>query len=460
MSLPLPEPFTHFSFAGLIGVAREDITPPVGIYSRNWGAALHDVANGIHRPLTLTALSLQTEKDAPPLVLMTADLGWWRGRENEWFVRSWMLEQLQLDPARLMFNLTHTHAGPSLIDQLDLPGAALIPGFIERVREAGVRAAQGALLKRKPAVLSWHYGQCGLAQNRDLQDPGKDRLVCGFNPSGKPDQTLLVGRVTGERGEILATLANYACHPVTLAWENHLLSPDYVGAMREVVEAGTQGAPCLFLQGASGELAPRDEYVGEVAIAESNGRQLGHAVLSTLEGMLPHRARLSYSGVVESGAPLAIWKREPDAPSTTLAASQIEIEFELQELASLAELEQRLRECQERALAERIRRKLALRKDMGAGRTARMPLWVWRVGDAVLVGQPNEAYSDFQVALRGRVAPRAVAVMNLVNGGYGYLPPRPLFERDAYQVWQSPFAAGSLERLTEACAKAIDRLLV
>ena len=41
---------THCRF----GVARRDVTPPVGIYSRSWGAATHDVAEGVHRPLTAT----------------------------------------------------------------------------------------------------------------------------------------------------------------------------------------------------------------------------------------------------------------------------------------------------------------------------------------------------------------------------------------------------------------------
>src|SRR5260370_22587151 len=42
-----------------LGVARCDITPPVGIYHRMWGAATHERAAGIHRPLTATAVAFQ-----------------------------------------------------------------------------------------------------------------------------------------------------------------------------------------------------------------------------------------------------------------------------------------------------------------------------------------------------------------------------------------------------------------
>ena len=36
-----------------LGVGRVDITPPPDAYHRNWGAALHDAAEGIHRMLDL-----------------------------------------------------------------------------------------------------------------------------------------------------------------------------------------------------------------------------------------------------------------------------------------------------------------------------------------------------------------------------------------------------------------------
>ncbi|MGE0378939.1 MAG: hypothetical protein AB7Q45_26355, partial [Planctomycetaceae bacterium] len=45
----------------LVGVARGDVTPPVGIYHRMWGAAAHDRATGVHRPLTFTVLVLAPE---------------------------------------------------------------------------------------------------------------------------------------------------------------------------------------------------------------------------------------------------------------------------------------------------------------------------------------------------------------------------------------------------------------
>ena len=97
-----PSSLSPGGFRGLIGVARQDITPPAGIYARSWGAATHDVAEGVHRPLTLTCATFQSDAHAPPLVLIAADLGWWRSREDEWSVRGAVLEALALDESRLM----------------------------------------------------------------------------------------------------------------------------------------------------------------------------------------------------------------------------------------------------------------------------------------------------------------------------------------------------------------------
>ena len=47
--------------------------------------------------------------------------------------------------------------------------------------------------------------------------------------------------------------------------------------------------------------------------------------------------------------------------------------------------------------------------------------------------------------------------MNIVNGSIGYLPPQELYDKDIYQEWQTPFAAGSLELLIKTAIGAIGR---
>ena len=455
----VPEPVRQAGFEGLIGVARADITPPVGIFSRSWGAAKHDVAEGVHRPFTATVLSIQARREDPPFLLAAVDLGWWRTREDEEFVRLPLVRELAEDACTGLVNLSHTHAGPSVCrEDREKPGGHLIEGYLTKVRDELLAAARKAVAGAVPAVLEWRYGRCDLASNRDLPDPHRERIVTGLNPSGPADDTLLIGRATDAKGAVVATIVNYACHPTTVAWESRVMSPDFVGELRETVEEKTGRAPCLFLQGNSGELAPRDTYANDTAVADRQGRVLGHAALSALAHMQPPRTRLEYAGVVESGAPLATWRSVPDPRSTRLEALQVEVEFALKPLPSSAELEREMKATEDRVLRERLLRKLRVRRTVGEGTTAKVPLWAWRVGDALLVGQPNEAYSDLQQALRFFHGDRPVVSMNLCNGSIGYLCPEELHAQDIYQVWQSPFERGSLERLIGAAAEATRRL--
>lgn len=442
-----------------IGVARRDITPPVGIYARSWGRATHDVATGVHRPLTATVLVLREAPASAPLILAVIDAGWWQRSEDEWRVRGPLLERLGLDPARVMVSCTHTHAAASLcLEDRENPGGYLIAPYLDQLREALLAAAREAIERAQPGTLTWATSRCDLAAHRDLPDPGEQRSICGFNPRGDADDTLLVGRLTSSSGDVLGTLVNYACHPTTLAWDNRLLSPDFVGSLRAVVEAHT-GAPCLFLQGASGELAPREQYTGDTAIADKNGRQLGYATLAAVESMLPPRTALSFAGSVASGAPLGIWERRALEPSHRLSAEQLDVELPLKPLPAASELRRELAASNDRVQSERLRRKLRIIETVGSGATCRLPAWVWRIGESFFVGHPNEAYSLLQENLRHRFPEHGVAVMNLVNGACGYLSPPELHDRDLYQVWQSPFDRDALPRLIAACGETIERML-
>jgi hypothetical protein len=456
-----PRPFRHASFYGRIGIARADITPPVGIYARNWGAGRQDVARSIHRSLTLTAITLGPVNGGEPLVLIEADLGGWKSLHTFRSFSNRLQEELSLQPAKLIFALSHTHSAPVLMDAEDsLPGSGLHREWMRALFESAVRAVRQALEHQFEGIVDWHAGRCGLAANRDLADPepSRRRIVCGYNPDGEPDDVLLVGRITDSAEKIRATIVNYACHPTTLAWENEAISPDYVGAMRETIEQVTN-APALFLQGNSGELAPRYQYVDDPAVADRHGRELAFAALATLSGMESPGTQLSYGGAIESGAPLAVWKHEPNELSQELRAMTTSVDLPIKNWPSAQELESQRRKCTDCALEERLRRRLNIRLSLGDNSTYELPVHVWRIGDAVLVGSCCEAYSVLQRELRRRFPDTMIVCMNLINGSIGYLPPAELYDKDVYAVWQTPFDRGSYERLLETMTREIRDVL-
>ena len=449
--------YTHCRF----GVATRDVTSPVGIYARSWGAATHEVAEGVHRPFAATAAVFASiAGDGPTLALVAVDIGWFQHSRDDRDLRATIMRATGLDEEALLINMSHTHAGANLNSQLtDKPGGDLIQPYLEHLAEqigAAILEARAALA---PAWVTWGTGRSALATNRDLWDAAAERFACGYNPGAPADDTVAVARVTGEDGELRATLFNYACHPTTLAWRNRQLSPDYIGAAREVLERAF-GVPALFLQGASGDLAPRDDYVGDTAVADRNGRQLGYAAAAAIEGLPPPGTRFVYKGVVASGANLGDWEYQPledgEVPgSEQLAARVTLVPLRRKEELGVVESLSAPDSVQEQ---EKALRRRYLAEALGDEPVYEMPIWTWRLGDALLVAIPNEPYSVFQVELRRRFARTPLLVLGVTNRTLGYLSPEETYGTGLYQEQQSPFAPGCLEQSIEAAASALEEL--
>ena len=87
-----------------------------------------------------------------------------------------------------------------------------------------------------------------------------------------------------------------------------------------------------------------------------------------------------------------------------------------------------------------------------------MPLWIWRLGGALLVAVPNEPYSVFQVELRRRFEGTPLLVLETTNRAMGYLSPEETYGTGRYQEQQSPFAPGCLEQTMEVAASTLAEL--
>ncbi|MCI0463452.1 MAG: hypothetical protein L0Z62_41470 [Gemmataceae bacterium] len=461
------------------GLARCDITPPVGIYHRMWGAATHDRATGVHRPLTATALAFRSHDGSvgpeAEQVVVALDLCLLWEQELS-ALRHTVCRRTSLTPEQLVVVFAHTHgAGLMGLERVGLPGGELIPAYLEELGRRVAEAVATALHLLEPATITYGTGRCGLAAHRDFWDEGSRQFVCGFNPGGPGDDTVLVARVTGEMGEVLATVVNYACHPTTLAWQNTLISPDFPGAMREVVEEAT-GAPCVFLQGASGDLGPREGFVGDPAVADRNGRQLGYATLAALEALPPPGTRFRYAGPVVSGATLGTWEHVALDDSSLERQARwrcrrwtVALPYRA-DLGSLADTEQarqhwqaqeeaahragdvaQARDC--RALAERMTRKLTRLGSLPPGESFPLPVVLWQMGDALWLAVEGEHYQQFQCALRQRCVSAPLMVLTLANGSRpAYLPTRDTYSQGIYQESIAVLAPGCLETLTEDIA--------
>jgi hypothetical protein len=466
------------------GIARRDVTPPVGIYHRMWGAAAHDRSEGVHRPLELSAqvfespeVSSSVTPDARQVVIALDHCLLFAPEMEALLERIGSANRLEREQVTVAFS--HTHAA-GLMDprRSDLPGGDLIAPYLEQLGESAAEAVAEALAGVDNVCITYAAGRCDLAAHRDYWDEQNELFVCGLNPHAPADDTLLVARVTDLAGDLRAVLVNYACHPTTLAWDNRLISPDFPGAMREVVESAT-GAPCVFLQGASGDLGPREGFVGDAEIADRNGRQLGHAALAALASLGPPLTKLEYAGPVISGATIGAWNRMP-LDEAELAAARIwsvqRFTVELPYREGMPDLDETRRQlahwrseedaaraagdaakaADARAMVERMNRWQTRLASLPPGERFPLPVTLLRTGDAWLLAVEGEPYNLLQRTLRERFPETPVLVLVLANGSRSwYLPTAETYGKGIYQESMANLAPGCLETLIEAVGAAM-----
>lgn len=461
MTRAIPSKNTRCRF----GVAVRDVTGSAGMYMRWWGAAKHDVADGVHRPSMATAAVIAPlDGVGPELTLVALDYCSFQNPDDERTLRRTIQERTGVTEETFLLTLGHQHSTVNAGSQIaDKPGGDRGPAYRARLADEITAAVLEAREGLVPAWITYGQGRCSLAGNRDYWDSEASRWACGYNPDGSADDTVLVARVTGDDGAIRATLFNYACHPTTLAWNNHLLSPDYVGAAREVLERAF-GAPAIFMQGASGDLGPRVGFVGDTAVADRNGRQLGYAAASAIEAIPPPATTFTYMGIVTSGADIGTWAYQPSNEENRRTAGRLHIHGErvmlpIKSLPSATELEARLAVATERADGEKLHRRLNLRHALGETDTHVLPLRFWRLGDAVLVTIPDEPYAVLQQTLRQTFPDTPIFVLGLTNGALGYLCPRDTYGSGRYQEIQSPYQPGCLEMTIAAAIQGIGKVL-
>jgi hypothetical protein len=270
-ALPLGLSLTGADFQA--GVARVDITPPVGHQMGGYSDRKGN-ATGTHDPLYATVLLIESGGNS--LALVTADL------------RSFVSTRVG-DTARAKFGVkttiissSHTHSGP-LTWELRSPWYA----EAEDKMIAAIGQAKSAM---GTATLEFATGHVYLGFNRRKIVDGRATMWwrnAEKLPSHPVDPAMNVLLIKSGR-ETKAVLVNYACHPSVLGPANLQYSADYPGAMKSYVESQIAGAKCLFINGGAGDINPyRDKDPDGFAAVDEMGKALGQAVVAAIPKAKP-----------------------------------------------------------------------------------------------------------------------------------------------------------------------------
>jgi Neutral/alkaline non-lysosomal ceramidase, N-terminal len=232
------------------GVARVDITPPVGV--QMWG--YFDRLKGDEGTIDpLYARVLVLEAGNQRLAYVDLDLGRTFGDASFASLRDAAKQLSGIND--LIVQATHTHAGPVVMDVYPAATPAWETAALSKIEQAIREAHEHAV----PVRLGTGYGKAYIGYNRRRLNPDGTVTMVWNNSARVPtwpvDPTVAVLRVDRMDGQPLAILVNYACHPVTFGSDNLRFSADFPGVMCKVVEKAFDDKPlAFFMQGAPGDI--------------------------------------------------------------------------------------------------------------------------------------------------------------------------------------------------------------
>ncbi len=274
------------------GAAVTDITPPIGFPM--WGyAARHDAPSvGVRDRLQARALVIAAGENA--LAIVALDLG----RAPTRAVTQSIRERVRsLGISDVMLVASHTHHGPLLeLDSWPDPKSPYTKSLESKLVEV-IAAARKSL---RPA--RWGAASEETVFNRNRQSKRPDAAV---------DRRLTVVRLADLDDRPIAHIVHLAAHPTMLPANLLEFSADYPGSLCRLVEKET-GAPCLFLQGAAGDLSPNPPpgVNGPDAFGEAVGRS-ALKLMATIAGqeqrspeLLLHREAFTFRPRLEVASPL------------------------------------------------------------------------------------------------------------------------------------------------------------
>jgi hypothetical protein len=450
----------------LAGVARVDITPPLGLPLRAW-AARNARAKAAHEPLLAQAVVVDDGAGGQAAIVAIDLPHVGRGLTDE--VRARVQAAIGLPPEGVLLNASHTHSGPPL----DLGGgvswtpedpeyaryAALLPELI-----AG--AIYGAFHARREARVASGSGRAaGVSVNRvHHEDP--------------LDDSVQVLRIDAEDGSPLAVLGSFACHGTCMGGHVPDWNADFAAPLRQAVQRDLRGAEGLFLQGCAGDIAPWDFWMGnpsprphtyedrdelgervgvEIASVASRLSTRGEARVAANSRVLPLRRRQLGWDQAELDLIERSLRNQPDPDYAELWAEHLHT-------ANSAQLFPLTYQRGAMGMYQNMRR----RRD----EPVQAEVQTIAIGDAAITANPFELFNGPGLQIRARSPfSGATFVLGYSNDYLGYLPRTedflqivdvPLEDvldqdrfRWAYGMTNTNVDLGEIDKLLDASAEAL-----
>ncbi|HDR7718656.1 neutral/alkaline non-lysosomal ceramidase N-terminal domain-containing protein [Bacillus albus] len=408
-----------------VGVCKVDITPPVGIdfvgYHRETGI------NNIEERIYGTVFVF--EKDEMKTVFISIDnIGMLVEDTN--MIRERVASRLHVPFERITVVYTHTHSGPETVGE-----QPLVKSYKTILVNNVVNGAVTANNNLKRCEVGWGVttGDIGVNRRERTTD---GRAKMGTNIDGVVDKRIgMLAIRNAETKELSGIVVFCTAHPNVLKGDSDVLSADYPGMTREILEK-IVNCPVIIVQGAAGNVNAKYRGSRE-ALKQMAYTFSGHVLM-----MLP---TVTYSPIVNV---------------RTISST---VQMKLQDIPEIDEI---------RGMAQLAEKQwgvntdewliIVLEKYKQGMRQLRIDLEVqlFQINDGIFSGIPMEPFSETALEMKERLQNELAFFGGYTNGYIGYLPTKEEFAYGGYEVELSPVVYGPVTNLLMPPEKNTAELVV
>ncbi len=400
-----------------------DITPPIGVAMAGYTART-EASIGIHDPLKTQVLLLNT-RNASALII-TMDLLAVQSQFSK-RLRTLLGKVTGIPENHIMLACSHTHSGPQ---GFNLDDKIIMENRDDALQDMTIRKICGActwvktLLQPVKLSLGYSFGD-GVGLNRN--DPLK----------GLADQQVSVLRIDDVKGNPIAVLYNYGCHPTVMGSDNLLISADYVGAARKVLNNVFPDTVFHFTNSAAGDVSTR--FTRRSATFDEVtriGQIMAGVVFQAMNTAEAFETEDIQACVASVNLP---FKDFPSIEETKeiIKALKVERNQMQQKHAPAAELRKVITKIEG---AETL---LPQIKQFKGSEKFQASIQKIQIGPLSLIGVPGEPFSKTFLDIKDQTKPAKVILIGYANDCLGYFPESTTGLSNTYENFASPFSSAA-----------------
>lgn len=396
-----------------MGFAEVDITPTKPVQLVGYDVRPDNLSRGILHRLVAQTMVWESKEEKCCLIAIDS-LGFTVALTNG--LRNQVAKALSIDMENVMVCFSHTHAAPN---------AAIEKEYYVFVCQQIMVAVEQAIQLMFPVQAAW-----GVAANE-----------VGVNRRGSEhifDDRLGILKITGLASNDLQVLVvRIATHANVLMSDNYLISADYFGTTRALLE---QKFDCkvVLLQGASGDVRPKYRQDNAIFL-EIHPVEAAQQVISAAEqenynkqsmqslDNIAMRIYQAVDGVIHNLHP---------QPITSLALFSVRHTFHAdvptdKRALEIAKEAKRYAGIDGTGWLQEVQR---LQQEKITRQSSIVEIQYFIVGDGCICGVPNEVMSEIALVIAKKANQQLLFFNGYTNGIESYLPSAEEYDKGGYEV--------------------------